>query len=195
MKKRLIALLIAPIVGAVLGYLLANAMNNGWFSSEWKKIESPPVHVQSLVAVSKGGLWVESDSGTLYYSENPYSCQNECWQEVSDTPSLPIVEPYEASVTATACAPSPPLSRVTAMISECRIEMWVDRNATFALRNDGSIYLWQVDLSKEWSAALILLGVCMGAVTLFIPTFIVVFINWLLSRTREKQRERMSTAA
>ena len=195
MKKRLIALILAPILGAVLGYLLADAMNNGWFSSKWQRIESPPVNVYSLVAVSKGGLWVESDSGVLYYNENPSSCQNECWQEVSDTPSLPIVEPYEASVTATACAPSPPLSRVTATISECRVEMWIDRSVTFALRNDGSIYLWQVDLSKECSAALIILGVCVGAVTLFIPTFIVVFINWLSKRVHEKQEERMSTAA
>ena len=195
MKKRLIALTIAPIVGAVLGYLLADAMNNGWFSSEWHRIESPPANVHRLVAVSKGGLWIETDAGVLYYNENPSSCQNECWQEVSDIPSLAIVEPYEASVTDSACAPSPPLGRVTATISECRVEMWVDRNATFALRNDGSIYLWQTNLSKEWSAALIVLGVCIGAVTLFIPTLIVVFINWLINRAHEKQRKRMSTAA
>ena len=195
MKKRLIALIVAPIVGAVLGYVLADAMNNGWFSSKWQRIEGPPVNIRSLVAVSKGGLWVEGDPGVFYYNENPSSCRNECWQEVSDAPSLPIVEPFEASVTATACAPSPPLSRVTATISECRMEMWVDRNVTYALRNDGSIYLWQVDLPKEWSAALIILGVCIGAVTLFIPTFIVVFINWLSNRVHKKQAERMSTAA
>jgi hypothetical protein len=195
MKKRLIALVIAPLAGAVLGYLLANTMNNGWFSSEWRRIESPPGNVHRLAAVSKGGLWVEMDSGAFYYNENPSSCKAECWQEVSDIPSLPIVEPYEASVSATACAPSPPLSRITARISECRIEMWIDRNSTFALRNDGSLYLWQVDLYKEWSAALIILGMCIGAITLFIPTLIVVFINWLSNRTHEKQREKMSTAA
>ena len=195
MKKRLIALIIAPILGAVLGYLLTNAMNNEWFSSGWQRIESPPDNVHRLVAVSKGGLWIESESGVLYYNGHPSSCRNECWQEVSDIPSLPIVEPYEASVTDSACVPSPPLSRVTAMISECRVEMSVDRNATFALRNDGSIYLWQAVLSKEWSAALIFLGVCIGAVTLFIPTLVVVFINWLINRAHEKQRARMSTAA
>ena len=97
MKKRLIALVIAPIVGAVLGYLLADAMNNGWFSSGWQRIESPPINVNRLIAVSKGSLWVESDSGTFYYNENPALCQSECWREVSEIPSLPIVEPYGAA--------------------------------------------------------------------------------------------------
>ena len=195
MKKRLIALVVAPIVGAVIGYLLAEAMNNGWFSSKWQRIENPPDKVDRLVAVSKGSLWIESDSGVFYYSENPSSCKSDCWQKVSEIPSLPVVEPYEASVSATACAPSPPLGKVTATMSECRIEMWVDRNATFALRNDGSIYLWKADLYKEWSAVLIILSMIIGAIALFVFTLIVMFINWLLSRTHAKQREKPSAAA
>lgn len=195
MKKRLIALIIAPIVGALLGYLLANALNNGWFSYKWQRIESPPGDVHRLVAVSKGSLWVQSDSGVFYYNENPSKCQAECWQEVSEIPSLPIVEPYEYSVTLTACAPSPPLSRVTTRISECRIEMWIDRNSTFALRNDGSIYLWQADLYTEWSLVLMILGVCIGAIILFIPTLIIVLFNWFLYRKRAKQSEKISVAA
>jgi hypothetical protein len=195
MKKHLLALVIAPIVGAVLGYLLAETLNNGWFSSQWQKIEKSPTNVRRLIAVSKGGLWVESDAGVLYYNEHPSSCQSKCWQEVSELPPLPIVEPYERSVTSTPCAPSPPLSRITAKISECRRETWIDRNSTFALRKDGSIYLWQVDLAQEWSAMLMILTVCIGAIALFIPTLIVVVFKLLSSRSHEKQRERMSTAA
>jgi hypothetical protein len=195
MKKRLLALIIAPIVGAILGYLLADALNNGWFSSKWQRIESPPGDVHRLAAVSKGGLWVQSDSDVLYYNENPSTCKAACWQEVSEIPSLPIVEPYESSVTLTACAPSPPLGGVTTRISECRRELWVDRNSTFALRNDGSLYLWQADLYKESSAVLIILSVCIGAIILFVPTLIIVLINWLLNRKREKQREKIPAAA
>jgi hypothetical protein len=189
MTKRLIALIIAPVVGAVLGYFLAYVMNNGWLSSKWQRIENPPGNVYRLVTISKGALWVENDSGTFYYNEKPSSCQSQCWQEVSKFPSLPIVEPNELSVTNTPCAPSPPLSRVTAKISECRRETWIDRNSTFALRNDGSIYLWQIDLAREWSSAIVVLNMCVGAIALFILTLIVVLFGWLLDRVREKREK------
>ncbi|SRR6266498_1055621 len=195
MAKRLIALIIAPLVGAILGYLLTDPINAGWFSSAWQMIENPPDHAHRLAAVNKGGLWVQTDSGTFYYNEDPSACKTNCWQEVPGIPALPIVEPYELSVTSSPCASIPPLSRVIATVSECRREMWIDRNSTFALRNDGSIYLWQVDLAKEWSALIMILNVCAGAIALFIPTLIVVLLSWLLNRIHEKQRERMSIAA
>jgi hypothetical protein len=47
--------------------------------------------------------------------------------------------------------------------------LWVDYDFTFVLRKDGSIYLWQAELYKEWAALLLLIGVCFGAVVLFIP--------------------------
>lgn len=185
MKKHLISLIVAPIVGAIAGYLLAGAISNGWFSSEWRMIKRPPGNVQRMVAVSEGSLWVQSDTGTFYYNENPYSCQTECWQEVSEIPTLPIIKPYEVSVDNFPCAPPPPLSRVTARISECRKEMWVDRNFVFALRGDGTIYLWQVNLAKEWTAFVFIMGICTGALALFIPTLIVLLFNWLSNRASQ----------
>jgi phosphate/sulfate permease len=194
MTKRIIALIVAPIIGAVLGYFLADVINNGWLSSRWQKVESPPGNVHRLIAVNKGGIWIESDSGTFYYNENPSSCQHECWREVSEIPDLPIVEPHELSVTDIPCAPLPPLVSVKSKISECRKEAWIDRNSTFALRNDGSIYLWQVNLASEWSAMLMILTVCTGAIALFVLTLIVVLFSWLLDHIRKKQRESLSTA-
>ena len=188
MKNRITALVIAPLVGAILGYLITDPINAGWFSSKWQVIESPPGNVHSLVAISKGSLWVQSDSGSFYYNENPSSCKTKCWQEVSGIPALPIIEPYESSVSNTPCASTPPLSRVRATVSECRREMWIDRNSTFALRNDGSIYLWQVDLAKEWSFLTMILNVCAGAIAMFIPTLIVILFSWLLNRIH-KNRE------
>jgi hypothetical protein len=184
MKKRLIILVLAPVLGAILGFLLAYALNEGWFSSKWQVIEKPPGKVQQLVAVSQGSLWIQDDTGALYYNENPSSCKTGCWQVGSIIPTLPIIGPDEISVTNSPCAPSPPLSRVSARISECRETMWIDQNVTFALRNDGSIYLWQVDLYREWSVVLMIAGVCLGAIMLFFPALIILLISWLSNRLK-----------
>ena len=196
MKKRITALIISPIVGAILGYLLANAMNNGWFSSKWQMIEKPPVDVHLLVAISRDSLWVQSDSGTFYYNENSSICKLGCWIEVQEIPNLPIVEPYEARVTSEACASSPPLSRVIAKISECRIEMWVCRSFTFALRDDGTIYLWQADINKDYANAGLFFGICIGSIALFIPTLLFVLflrlLDWLSNRVNKKSERDLT---
>ncbi len=192
MIKRLIVLIVAAIFGAILGFLLAYGLNNGWLSSKWQQIEQPPGHVSRLVAVSQGSLWVQSDPGIFYFNEKPASCDSQCWQAVSEIPALPISAPDEISVTSTPCAPSPPLSRVTARVSECRSTMWIDRNVTFALRSDGSIYLWQVDLYKEWSLVLMVLGVCFGAVVLFVLVFIIILLLWLINYLKQRRLEKPS---
>lgn len=180
MKKWIIPILIAPVLGAILGYLLVNALNDGWFKSKWQMVERPPGDVHRLVAISKDSVWVQSASGTLYYNENSSTCKNDCWQEVQELPNLPIVEPYESSVTSGTCAPAPPLIKVAARISECRSQMWVDSNFIFALRNDGSLYLWQANVYREWTVVLLFIGVCGGAIVLFIPTIILaLFMGWL----------------
>jgi len=180
MKKRIAALITAPIIGAVLGYLLVIALTNGWFSSKWQMIEKPPGEVLHLVALSQDSLWVQSATGTIYYDENSSTCKSDCWLEVPEIPALPIVESNESTVTSEACAPSPPLSRVTDRISECWRTLWVDYNFTFALRKDGSIYLWQAELYKEWVVVLLFIGVCGGAIVLFIPTLVFVLFLGLL---------------
>jgi hypothetical protein len=195
MRKSLVTLVIATIIGAILGFLLTDAINNGWFSSQWKMIEKPPSKVDRLAAVSNDNLWVQTNRGTLYLNTNASSCKAECWQQVTEIPTLPIIEPYEASVTNTPCAPAPPLIGVKATISECRKEMWIDRNYIFALRSDGAIYLWQADLYREWSAVLIIMGVSTGAIALFTLTLIIVILNWLSNRIKEKQREKIPSAA
>ena len=176
MKKRIVAIFIAPILGGILGYLLVDALSNGWFSSRWQRIEAPPVEASRLLALSLDSLWVESPTGAIYYNENSSACQSDCWQEVSGIPTLPVVESDEVTVKYEACAPSPPLSGVLERISECRRTMWVDYTVTFAFRKDGSIYLWQADLYKEWAFVLLFGGICLGALILFIPTLIAILI-------------------
>ncbi len=195
MIKRFITLIIGTVVGAVLGFLIADAMHFGWFSYKWQMIEKPPGNVQLLAALSSDSLWVQDDSGTYYYNEASLTCKSNCWLEVPKIPSLPIVEPYEDKVTNKNCAPSPPLFRVVSRISECRKQMWVDRNFIFALRDDGSIYLWQANIYGEWAAVLLFIGICFGAITLFILTLIVIIINWLTHRANKGSIEKISNAA
>ena len=186
MKKRIAAIIIAPMIGAVLGYLLITTLNNGWFRSKWQRIEKPPGKTLHLVALSQDSLWVQSDTGILYYNENSSTCKSNCWLEVPEIPTLPTVEPGETAVTSQACAPSPPLSRVADRISECWTTMWVDHNFTFALRKDGSIYLWQANIYKEWTLVAVFLGACVGAIALFVPTLTVVLILGFLNRRSDR---------
>lgn len=182
MKKRVAALIIAPIIGAVLGYVLVYALNNGWFSSKWQMIAKPPGEVLHLVALNRDSLWVESATGAIYYNENSTTCKSNCWQEVAEVPTLPIVEPEETAVAGKACAPSLPIGRVSDRISECRSTLWVDYDFTFALRKDGSIYLWQAVLYKEWTVVLLIMGVCVGAFALFLLALLTVLILRLRDR-------------
>jgi hypothetical protein len=68
--------------------------------------------------------------------------------------------------------------------------MWVDYDFTFALRNDGSIYLWQAELYKEWSIVLLFSGICIGALVLFVPALVIVlflgFLDWRSKRANKK---------
>jgi hypothetical protein len=186
MKKRIAALILAAIIGAVLGYLLVTALDNGWFRTKWRMIEKPPGEALHLVALSQDRLWVQVDSGTIYYNENSSTCKSDCWQEVTEIPALPILEPNETTVSSEACAPPLPLSGVTDRISECRITMWVDHNFTFALRKDGTLVLWQTDIYKEWEVVLLFLGVCIGGIALFIPTLVIVLFLGLRDRRSKR---------
>lgn len=194
MKKRILALVVASLVGALLGYLLSSALNYGWFKSKWLLIEKPPIESFHLVAISRDSLWIMSDTGAIYFNENSSSCTNECWSLVSEVPSLPIVEPFETNVTNEACAPTPPLSKIIDTISECRHEMWVDRSYKFSLRWDGNIYLWEADHYGEWTSVSLLSGVCTGAIILFVPTLLFVLfsglLGWLSKHANKELKEK-----
>jgi hypothetical protein len=189
MKKRIAVVIIAPIIGAVLGFLLVNALSNGWFNSRWQMIARPSVEVLDLVALNKDSLWVQSSTGSIYYNENSSTCKSDCWREVPEIPDLPDPDSDEFTLTSEACAPSPPLFRVTDKISECWRTMWVDQNFTFALREDGSIYLWQAELYKEWTFVLLFTGICFGAIVLFVPALVYVlvsvFLDWRSKRVKK----------
>jgi hypothetical protein len=102
--------------------------------------------------------------------------------EVPEIPALPILGPDETTVTGGSCAPSLPLGRVVDRLSECRSTLWVDYDYTFALRSDGSIYLWQAELYKEWAFVLLVLGICGGAIFLFLPALAVVLVLTIRDR-------------
>ena len=190
MKKRIVAVIIVPIIGAILGYLLVTMLMNGWFSAKWQMIEKPPGEGNHLIAMSQDSLWVQNSTGRIYYNEQSSVCTSDCWLEVSEIPLPPPIETDDTTVNSKACAPTPPLMNVTEKLSECWRTMWVDHTYTFALRKDGSIYLWQAELYKEWSFVLLIIGVCGGALVFFIPVLLLVVVISLLDR-----RSRRATNA
>jgi len=184
-----LALFIVPAIGLVLGLVLAKMMDDGWLSSSWQTVAQPSVHVRSLEALNKDSLWVRSDSGDIYYNENASDCATDCWRKVDEIPKLPI--PDDAiSVINKPCAALPPLWGMTVSISECRKRMWQDYNSTFALLNDGTIRVWQVNVNGEGSFMLFMIVPVFGAIALFVLTLIFVlfsvFFDWL---TRSKQAD------
>jgi hypothetical protein len=186
MKKNFAIIIIAPVIGAVLGYLLVSALMNGWFTSRWQMIERPPLEALDLVSLSKDSIWVQSSTGSIYYNENSSTCKSECWREVPEIPDLPAPDADEFTLTSEACAPSPPLFRVKDTISECWKTMWVDHNFTFALQEDGNIYLWQAELYKEWTVVLLFGGICFGAIVLFVPALLYVLVSVFLDRRSKR---------
>ncbi len=182
MNKRVAAIILAPMMGAVLGYLLVIALSNGWLKSRWQRVEKPPGEGLHLVALSRDSLWVQSGTGAIYYNESALACKSACWREVPEIPSLPVVGPDESKVTGAACARALPLMGVVDRISECRSTMWVDYSYTFALRKDGSIYLWQAELYNEWAFVLLVVGVCGGGLVFFIPAIVVVLVLTIRDR-------------
>ena len=74
--------------------------------------------------------------------------------------------------------------------------MWVDYNFTFALRKDGSLYLWQAKIYREWAVVLLFFGVCGGAIALFVPVLVLVLLlglrDWRANRARKTPEEKMS---
>lgn len=187
---RILALFIAPIIGLVLGYFLAQVIENGWLSSSWQVVEQPPAHVRLLEAINGDSLWIRSDSGDIYYNEVASICASGCWRQVDKIPKLPILD-RAFSVTYKACAAVPPLWGVVASISECRNEMWYQNNNTFALLNDGTIYLWQASVHGEWSAMVFMISPVFGAIALFVLTlfFVVisVFFDWLSNKANQSR--------
>lgn len=187
MRKRIAALILAPILGAALGYLLVLALSSGWFKSRWQMIVRPPGEGLHLVALSQDSLWVQNSTGAIYYNEHASTCISDCWVEVPEIPDLPVLGPNETAVTSGACAPSLPLSRVVDRLSECRSTLWVDFDFTFALRQDGNIYLWQAEIYNEWAFVLVAIGVCGGAMLLFVPVLVVVLVLGIRDRRSKKQ--------
>jgi len=205
MKARFVAIIIGPIIGAILGFFLADTINNGWFDSYWQMIEMPPVKVQRLVAVDSYSLWIQSDSGILYYNADTVGCKTDCWQEVAEIPVLPRVTPNGSeieheTITGHACSPAPPLSGVVSQLSQCRITElnWgLHNNYIYALRDDGTIYLWHTDMYTGEGGAIYnyFIFVCGGGLVVFISIFIFALflglLDWLAKRA---QKDKESTS-
>ena len=154
-----------------------------------------PFQVKHLVAISFDSLWVQNESGKIYYNQNASQCELDCWREVPNIPDLPIVDPYYISVTNEPCAPLRPLSNVVEEISECREEMFRDFNYSFALQKNGNIFFWQATIHKEWATLKLFNLTLLGAAFLFIPTLLIALVmgilDWLFNRGRKADDDNL----
>ncbi len=94
--------------------------------------------------------------------------------------------PDPIEVKDTTCAPPLPLLGAEEKTAECRRGMWVDSNFIFALHKDGSIYFWKSDIYGEWVVVELFLGLCCGAMLLFVPALIFILLpgifRWFSNR-------------
>jgi hypothetical protein len=196
MKTRIIAIIIGPIIGAILGYFFGYANYYGWIGTSWHLLDKPPVEVTHLVAVDSFSLLVQSKSGSYYINENTSTCESGCWKMVPNIPLFPNPG-SEETITSEACSSPPPLSDVRTRISQCRINFvnWgLNRNFIYALRNDGTIYLWHTDIyTGEGEDLYNIVYVCFGGIAFFIPILILVlffeFIDRLSNHAKKQKKE------
>jgi hypothetical protein len=192
MRKRVIIILSATILGGILGYFLAEASHYGWFTSSWERLESPPEATYHIVAANSSSVWISAESGSVYQYRDVMDCQSGCWEVVSDTTNPPLPDPYFEIVKNEPCAPSLPLSRIVETKAECGREGFREFNTIYALRDDRSLFLWKSVIYMEWYFLEQISYIFIGAIALFIPTILVLLFDGLLKSLRAratKQRE------
>jgi hypothetical protein len=191
MRKRLTDLvMLSPIIGAILGYLVGYAYYAQWFDTTWHTIEESPVPIRRFIALDKDNVWVETVPGQLYHHAGSSTCQSGCWREVAQLPVFPQGDSSGFQIVDKPCAAIPPLFLTTSTVAQCRRESFVGHSYAFALRRDNKLLFWQADLYSEWSFIPIGGGACSGAIVVFfgaaIPLMIIEFREWLTKRKTSK---------
>jgi hypothetical protein len=142
MLKRIVLLLLAPVVGGAAGFGLAFLLESGWLRQGWEPVASPLEPAARLRALSGGHLWIESSSGQLYHNVAADTCEADCWSPVAEV-VLPELDEDIRQVRPEACVTPPPLWGAVETVAECQVGQWVDGNTVYARRRDGSLWAWR----------------------------------------------------
>jgi len=179
---RLLAVLLLPIVGGILGCLLSLANVAGWFVP-WQTLPSPPEKVARIAAIDNDSIWIEGVSGVIYYNAASDYCQSNCWAIVA---APPPAQPDTFSRNSRTCEGPGPLVFVIQSLAECRVYAFQNFNTVYALRVDGRLLAWRYEQYGEGIPAAYLLLPCGGVIVALI------FAAWIVQRDR---RERQTTPA
>jgi hypothetical protein len=184
--KRLLLLLLAPLVGAVAGFGLAYVFENGWLWG-WQPVAPPPEAATALHALSGPNLWVEAASGQLYHNAAADTCATGCWAPVADVVKPPLDDDTREVRPTTCVRPPPLLFGAEQTLAECRVEQWVDFNTVYALRGDGSLRVWRFTSGGEWVGLTFILLPLLGAAAFFLLALALVVVlaiaAWLRRRS------------
>jgi len=185
MWKRILLLVLAPIVGGAAGLGLAFLLESGWLVQGWQPVASPPEPPARLRALSGENLWIEAASGQLYHNVAADTCASDCWTPVPDI-TLPELDDEIRLVRPQPCVTPPPSLGTVETLGECQVTQWVDFNTVYARGRNGSLRVWRFTSGGEWVGLtyILLIGLC--AVVLFVLVLAVILLAALATRLRRR---------
>lgn len=192
MVKRILALLLAPIVGGLVGFGLAYLLFSGWLRG-WQPVADPPEKIAHILALNGDDVWVKAVSGTIYNNPHASTCTDNCWTAVQAVPSEFPPEMDLSRRDPQTCMTPPPIWGVVERKGDCKVHMWYDENTIFALRTNGRLTMWNYGSGGEWTGVGFLFLIASGALLFFIITALVILINWLARRLRERNAVNQPT--
>jgi hypothetical protein len=168
MINKLKLLVLGTIFGGVLGYFIAWVHIAGWFSTKWELISPPPEQPIQLLASNGSQLWVESNTGNIYFNNSAPSCTSNCWAQVESVPDHFEQDLAVVKVKKKACANPLPLFGGENRLEECLSYMWTDESYVYVLRKNGDIFSWQSTIYGEWIVLEYLQCICGGSLLVFL---------------------------
>ncbi len=176
MAKRFAILLLAAISGGALGLALAYLGLSGFFVA-WRPIAKPPELASRILALSGPSVWVQTSTGVIYFNASSFDCQRECWTVVAEVPSGYTQPAGVNQILPTTCASPPPFFGALDQKGDCWRGVWQDYNTAYALRRDGSMWLWRFVSGGEWGFITLVFATCTGAAILFVLALVVILIS------------------
>src|SRR5512143_785716 len=185
MAKRFAILLLATISGGALGLALAYLGLTGWFVA-WRPIGKPPELASRILALSGPSVWVQTSTGMIYFNESSNECQRECWTVVAEVPSDHTQPAGIKEILPTTCVSPPPFFGALDQKGDCWRGVWQDYNTVYALRGDGSMWVWSFVSGGEWGLFALAFATCIGAAALFALTLVVILFSGVLNRRNRR---------
>ncbi len=194
MVKRLAILLLVTIGGGALGLALAYMALEGWFVA-WRPIARPPERASRILALSGTSVWVQTSSGVIYFNPSWNECQRDCWTVVAEIISDHTLPVGINEILPTPCVSPPPFFGALDQKGDCWRGMWQDYNTVYALRRDGSVWVWSFVSGGEWGFVTLVMATCAGAAILFTLVLAVMLIRGVVNRRRRRSQSGVLSSA